>query len=154
MKDYFDSDERRLSLRFHAAEWLGTPFAPHAMVRRAGTDCVHLVAAIYIATDFLTEFAPPAYALDSGAHAKKSQLTAWLDAHPAFLKLDARSTPQPGDTLCFNMGLSEHHVGLMLDGSQFIHVLPRRFVLLSSLTEAYYARRIASIYRPQEGAVS
>lgn len=154
MKPFFTSAVSQEILRFHAAEWLGTPFVAHAMVRGVGADCVHLVAAIYLASGFLVEFTPPAYALDSGMHREQSQLVGWLETHPRFLRVDPNvDRPMAGDTLCFNMGLSEHHAGLMLTGGEFIHTLPRRMAIVSSLTERFYSRRITAMFRPMDGRI-
>jgi hypothetical protein len=112
----------------------------------------------------LTEFNPPHYALDSGSHAKKSQLLNWLDSHGGFLKIAAGGRPllpvgaaeyEPicGDSICFNMGLSEHHVGLMLNEKDFIHCLffgPRKVIVTDLTKEVYYKRRVTAIYRPMQ----
>jgi len=155
VKPFFNSPERLAALGAVAQSWLDTPFAPHAMVKGAGVDCVHLVAAIYLHCGVLSEFRPPRYSLDAGHHNKDSQLLAWLNDSPRFASVpfDPASV-LPGDTLTFNLGLSEHHVGLMLDGQRFIHVLPRRRVIISSLAESYYRRRVTSVFRPVAADVS
>lgn len=127
---------------------MGTPFVSHACVRGAGVDCVHLIAAIYRACGVIENFNLPKYALDSGSHNTDSQLLAWLDAHPRFVRLPSQSATRIGDILCFNLGMSEHHIAALVDERRFIHVLPSRFVILSSLDERHYTRRITAIYRP------
>jgi len=144
---FFDSPDRLKQLSYEACRWLDTPFAPHASVCGAGVDCVHLVAAIYRACGVLAEFRPPKYTLDGGSHNQESQLLAWFNAHPRFARVNS---PGVGDALCFNLGLSEHHAGLVLSEGHFIHVLPRRQVIISHLQEKYYSRRITAIYRPME----
>jgi cell wall-associated NlpC family hydrolase len=150
MTPYFSTPERLAALRAHAEQWLGTPFAAHAMVRGAGVDCVHLGAALYMACGVFTEFSPPNYSLDAGAHQADSQVVGWLDSHPCFLRFPV---PLPGDCLCFRFGKSEHHIGVLVDGAKFIHALPRRSVMFGSLRESYYAHRLAAIYRPMERGV-
>lgn len=150
MKIFYDSPEIVQSLRFHAAEIVGTPFAYRAMVPGAGMDCIHAAAWVYLKTGFFKDFNPPKYALDSGSHAKDSQVLKWLDENPQFskLKIDDGFTLRAGDLLCINARLVEHHVGLMLDDSKFVHVLPNRRVVISSLNESYYLRRVTAVYRP------
>jgi cell wall-associated NlpC family hydrolase len=154
MKKFYATEERILSLRFHAGEMVDTPFAHNAMVPGAGVDCVHVNAWAYLKSGFLKSFNPPRYALDSGLHARESQLLAWFYGHREFLSLEdgqpLLSKVLCGDSICFNLGLSEHHVGLMLDDKKFVHVLPHRRVIVSSLEERYYARRITAVYRPIE----
>lgn len=147
MESFFNTRERIAQLKQEAEQWIGTPFVSHACVRGAGVDCIHLIAAIYLACGVIKSFHPPKYALDSGSHNADSQLLAWLDAHPRFVRLSSQSTPRIGDILCFNLGMSEHHIAALIDERKFIHVLPTRFVILSSLDERYYTRRITAIYR-------
>jgi cell wall-associated NlpC family hydrolase len=144
-----------MNLNAAALPWLDTPFAAYARVKGAGVDCVNLVAAIYVECGALAEFNPPRYCLDAGVHTKDSQLMAWLDGSPKFWRvvMPRDGAVRAGDTLCFNLGLSEHHVALMLDANKLIHVLPRRRVIISSLDESYYSKRITAVYRPIETEV-
>lgn len=154
MSPYFHSLDRVKVLREAAKQCIGTPFTANAMIPGIGMDCIHLNAWSYLQSGFLKEFNPPKYALDSGHHCKESQLLKWLDARPDF-KFIGRSYLDtcPGDTICFKMGgLSEHHVGLMLDVKRFVHCLffgPRQ-VVESSLSEDFYRKRITAVYRPME----
>jgi cell wall-associated NlpC family hydrolase len=143
---FFDSKHMQERLLYHAGQWVGTPFVAHAGVRGAGVDCVNLVAQIYIACEFLNEFRPPAYAMDGGKHNERSQLIRWIEDSHKFARVQ---TPAPGDTLCFLWrGQSEHHAGLMLHGDDFMHVMERRKVQVSSLTDRTYQRTLTAIYRP------
>jgi cell wall-associated NlpC family hydrolase len=154
MNQFFNTIERRAALLNAALAWRDTPFAPHAAVKGAGVDCVHLVAGILQEVGALPAIEWPRYALDSGVHAKESALLGWLDQCPEFERIADFKSPlasgTPGDVICFNLGLSEHHIGLMLDAQRFIHVLPQRRVIVSSLNESYYGRRVTAVYRPQE----
>jgi hypothetical protein len=152
MKPFFETTDRIIALRLHAGELVDTPFVPHAMVPGVGIDCVHVNAWCYLQTGFLTEFNPPRYAMDSGSHTKESALLKWLDGCAQFQKI---STPArdllAGDTITFNLGLSEHHVGLMLDASRVIHCLCRHRAIISDLArENYFRRRVSAVYRPME----
>jgi hypothetical protein len=159
MTPFFSTDARRQDLVRAALDWRDTPFVNHGMVKHAGVDCVHLVAAILIETGALKQFQWPNYSLDSGAHSKESALLAWMDNCPSFSKLPTwtLSDIAAGDAICFNLKLSEHHLGLMLDegggpgasrSARFIHVLPQRRVIVSTFGESYYVRRITAVYRP------
>ena len=153
MTPFYDTEQRRAAVVFHAGELLGTPFAAHAMVPGVGIDCVHVNAWAYLKTRFLDQFNPPAYSLDAGSHNRKSQLLDWLERHPRFRVVNAGEL-MTGDTLCFNLNLSEHHAALCLGGKSFAHVLHfgARKVITSSLKEPYYAHRLRAVYRPMEGA--
>ncbi len=154
MKPFFSTPESLAALDKAARSWIGTPFAPHAMAKGAGADCVHVVAAIYIDLGVLKSFDPGNYALDEGSHLKASKVEQWFNGRPEFglVGRDTPCAPQPGDTLVFNLARVGHHVGLMLSAGDFLHVFAqqRRPVMTSNLRESFYARRIAAIYRPLE----
>ena len=152
---FYDDPQKQKELDAVALTLLGTPFGAHAMVPGAAIDCIHVNIWCYRWTRFLAELELPSYSLDTGAHAAQSQLLAWLDACPKFAVITfipgkPEAIARPGDTLCFNLGLSEHHVGLVRLSQQFVHVLPKpgRAVIQSALTEPYYRRRVTAIYRP------
>lgn len=161
MKAFFDINrgaaivERLHTLTAEAASWVGTPFIAHSSVKGAGVDCVHLAAAIYVACGLFQKFDPPAYSLDGGMHNHVSQVFTWLDNHPSFLNVfhkhgQASWMATPGDCLCFRFALSEHHVGVMLCGKQFIHAPSGRKVVVSSMEDPLYKRHLHSVFRPIE----
>jgi cell wall-associated NlpC family hydrolase len=149
-RPFYHNAERLFQLAEKAEALMGTPFAFNAMVPQAGIDCVHVCAWVYLQTGFLKAFNPPPYALDSATHTADSQLLGWFATHPEFeevVKLKA------GDSICFNLGLSEHHVGLMDTDFTFVHVMPRpgKAVARNSVAaEHYYRRRVTHIFRPIE----
>lgn len=150
MTPFFNTDDARELLRSEAQSWVGTPFVPHAMVKQAGVDCVHLAAGIYLACGAMTEFKPPRYAIDGGQHNSKSQVLAFLDDNLCFEKL-ADQKPVAGDCVCLWLRGTIHHVGLMLDDQRFIHVLQNRRAEISSLAEPFWSTRVKAVYRPVKG---
>jgi cell wall-associated NlpC family hydrolase len=160
VKPYFTEEnpmhlERVKKLQFEAERWIGTPFVAHSMVRRAGVDCVHLAAALYITSGALKDFQPPRYALDGGQHNQESQVLGWLKRHPGFANIYCREQDgknvcrlHPGDLLCFKLSFSEHHVGVMLTPVQFIHARYGKCVEICSLTDPVYKRCLTAAFRP------
>lgn len=142
-----------LNLLAIAHSWLGTPFVPHACIRRAGVDCVHLCAAIYIELGVIERFDPPRYTLDGGKHAPASLVMAWLAAHPEFEKLDNSKldTLRAGDLLSFAFARNQTwHVGIFLGGvnRSFLHAIHGSGVVESSLTEPFWAHKLTAVFRP------
>ena len=148
MTPVFQSAERQAALLAEARSWLGTPFVPRGNLKGAGVDCVHLPAEIYRALGVLPGYAFPDYQLDSGSHAAESLVTGWLDGRPDFLPLAPVEACLAGDLLAFRIGKVVHHVGLLLQGSRFIHCLRHRGVLESDLRDPTYAKRLVRVYRP------
>lgn len=166
MKPYFAGWSRVEMLRLAAESWIGTPFIPFAAVRGAGVDCVNLCAELLKASGFQPPSANtwPRYAMDGGKHNRESQLIAWLHANKQFAPVWNRTlwtlgTPaydasiaMPGDVLCFTIGRSAHHAGLLIGGTKFIHCLFARKVMFASLADATFKRRLTAVYRPLEEA--
>jgi len=149
MKPFFDTPEKIDALEAEARTWVDTPFVPHAMVKQAGADCVHLVAGIYLACGALKKLKTERYALDEGNHLKASKVSNWFANRQDFQRVE---NLKPGDALVFNLAIVGHHVGLMLTGDEFIHAFPGRRVQISYLRESFYASRIVEIQRPMEVA--
>lgn len=152
MNPFFSSLEGLARLDAEAARWVGTPFCPHAAVCGAGVDCVNLVAQLLKSCGHADDFALPKYAMDGGKHNRTSQLTDYLDARPDFWNASALPefglSPIPGDVLCFKLGRSSHHCGMMLSGRKFIHALYGRKVGIANLSDRTFARSLFAIYRP------
>lgn len=53
----------------------------------------------------------------------------------------------PGDLLFFNTGPRDRHVGIYVGGELFLHVSTQAGVMLSSLAESYWARRLVTAVR-------
>lgn len=143
---YFDSSGMQQMLVEKSLLWLNTPFVAHGGVMGGGVDCVNLVARIYISCGFMKQFKPPAYVMDGGKHSTTSQVRQWIEDSGIFFQVDK---PQTGDVICFNWrGLSEHHVGLMLYRTQFLHVLEKRTVQIADIKDRTYSKTMGAIYRP------
>jgi cell wall-associated NlpC family hydrolase len=148
---YFDDLHQQERLLYHAAQWLGTPFVPHARIRGAGVDCVNLVAQIYLACGFLKDFRQPDYTVQEGKHLEHSKLVAWLESSGHFMRLSILDPKlsTAGDALCFRFRQRvAHHVGLKLYDDKFIHVLEHRRVQVGSLNDRTYGSSLTAIYRP------
>jgi cell wall-associated NlpC family hydrolase len=158
---FFRAQHHRNQLCLEAVKWIGTPFVPHAAVRGAGVDCVNLVGQILIACGHAKGFELPHYAMDGGKHNRTSQLCDYLDGRADFARINPQAAAaqlvvgpaalvQPGDVLCFTIGRSSHHVGMLVHGKTFVHALFGRKVSFGSLSDGVFKRSLTAIYRPLE----
>jgi cell wall-associated NlpC family hydrolase len=151
---FFADEKRRRALLAEAQSWVGTPFHAHARLKMVGVDCVQLAAALYIATGFLaeSEFDIGWYPLDGGSHDAKSRVIEWIEQSGKFsLVIEA----MPGDLLCFKYGIGvAHHVGVKLEGRQFIHTLLQHMACVVNTDEPRYVKRLQAVYRPVVGATT
>ena len=160
MKPFFESAERQSLIARVAKSWIDTRFVPHARLRGAGVDCVHLAAEIYQECGVFPEYRFPAHTIDAGAHLDISQVLAWLEASSAFKRVMAPPAgkyipgtpdwPIPGDLLCFNLARVEHHIGTMVNEAYMIHVFARRGVKYGAFQDPTYREHVTAIYRPVE----
>ena len=156
---YFESTLRQVSLVREAKSWLETPFVPHARIRGAGVDCVHLCAEIYKECGLLSEFNPPPYTIDGGHHCKESKVIAHVLASGKFQEVIGPTTQGglahasgPGDLLCFRMDGVVHHVGILLTRTHFIHAIRGHGVVIGDLQDTTWSGRLEKVFRPIEGA--
>ena len=140
------SNQRPTTLEEIAARWLGTPFVPYGHQPGAGVDCAHLVAEILVEAGWIAGYRFPRYRCDEGHHAGESRVIRWLAQSGQFAQVPA-GTVQPGDVLTFRIGRVAHHVGLALAQERFIHAMRGRGVLVSTLRDPTYAKRLESVWR-------
>ena len=138
-----------------ADSWLGTPFRPHAKVKGAGVDCVNLAIAIYREAGLPLEVTLPQYGMkDAKFRAGHGPCRIWLDACPLFACVwkPEDEVPMPslstGDCLLIRIERSDHHLGIVVDESQFVHAIRDYGVMFSAIQDSTYLRRFVSIYRP------
>jgi cell wall-associated NlpC family hydrolase len=153
---FFASATRQVLLHSLALSWVGTPFAPHAAIRGAGVDCVHLCGALYIGAGALEKFDPPKYTCDGAPHRETSQVTEWVQQSGRFQEVLLpgfwNRTEQLiiGDLVCFQIGKVEHHCGVCITLHSFVHALRGHGVIESSLYDPTYSRRLTAAWRPME----
>lgn len=142
----FFNDRNTVKLASIARRWEGTPFRPHMAKIGLGVDCVWLAAEIYREAGALDVFDPPTYSIDGGHHNDVSKVVAWVEQSGRFSLVIGQ--PSAGDLVCFKIGKTIHHVGVMLDAGRFVHAINRHGVTVSYLAEAAYGKRLAAVYQP------
>lgn len=155
MKPFFDTQEKKAAFIQEARSWIGTPFRAYAGVKRAGTDCVHFVAACYVAAGLLKGFYPPRYRVQDGDFLSDSAIETFIDEMGCFADLlledhywPARVTVMTGDCVCIQMGRVSHHVGVVTVEDLFVHSYQTVGVVECSLRDPTWRNRVKKIYRP------
>ncbi len=148
MKSFYQDRLRQAQLLACAQEWEGTPFLPHGQAKGLGVDCVWLAASLYMETGHLEAFKPGEYTMDGGQHNPLSQVIGWLERSNRFARVDMPL--EVGDLLCFRMGRSVHHVGVVLTERTFLHVYQGYTVRAASIDDSTWSKRLACVFRPLE----
>jgi cell wall-associated NlpC family hydrolase len=150
---WFRSPARIAALRAVAARWRGTPFLCNSNTPgpNGGVSCQKLAAEIYREAGFM-DVAVPAAPMAHARFSRISLLERWIDGRPEMLSLDmaTRPWPRPGDLLGFRIGHVVHHLGIMLNQGEFVHVLDRMGCRFCPLSDPTFSGRLARIWVPVE----
>lgn len=128
-----------------ARRWIGTPFRKGAAILGAGVDCVHLALEIYREAGLPITDTFGDYSLDGGRHLETSKVVSWLKESPHFKRVEC---DEPGDLILFRIGGVEHHVGVGVSGSTFVHAIKKHGVIESNLADSTWTKRRSLVYRP------
>jgi probable lipoprotein NlpC len=150
---FFAGESRLRQLRSEAREWSGTPFHAHGKFKHIGVDCVWLAAEIYRVLGVVPLQKLPRYTVGAGSHLEASKVAEGVAASGAFEGVTPADieTVRPGDLLGFKLGRVIHHVGIVVEGTRFIHAIATIGVTESDLRDPTWGRRLGAIWRPIEG---
>ena len=118
------SSERRAIVE-ESQTWFGTPYQYGDHRKNIGSDCSGMVLSVYL-------------------DATGIKLPRNSAEQAEFCKHIKGESVQPGDLVFFATGRDPHkvsHVGIMLDGENFIHVSTSKGVVISQVTTPYYTDR-------------
>jgi cell wall-associated NlpC family hydrolase len=148
---YFNSQERIAALEIEGRSWVGTPFVENSAAkgRDGGVSCHFLAAAIYRETGALPkDFVAPR---GTARGLKRGPALAMIDFVDASLgdRFDpVESGPQAGDMIVIAEDERAKHVGVVLTGRRFVHVLRHVGVRISTMDDSTYSDVVA-IRRPK-----
>jgi cell wall-associated NlpC family hydrolase len=114
-------------LRNFASEWLGVPYK-YSGKTKEGIDCSHFTCTLLRDVfQFPKDFYLPSYRL------------------PEKFTTILKDQVKEGDLVFFDIQSNGKisHVGIMLDKSYFIHASTSKGVVINSLEEAYYQKRVS-----------
>jgi len=134
-----------------ARRWVGTPFRENSCVKGAGggVSCHNLAAALYFETGCMACFdVPRGRVRDFLKTGAGNAIVDYLDEHMSgrFVAIK-EAPPVPGDLIVMAEG-PRQHMGIVLDGGDFVHVLRFRGVMISRLDDSTYQPLVA-IRRPK-----
>lgn len=149
---WYNSPARIASLDTAAHRWLGTPFRENSAAcgKGGGVSCHNLAAALYFETGCMACFDVPRGSVrDFLKPGSRNAIIDYIDAHllGRFAIADGED-PLPGDLIVMRMGRTALHMGVVLPGGAFIHVLVFRGAMISRLDDSTY-QPLAAIRRPQ-----
>lgn len=111
----------RAALYRHGREWHGVPYRLGG-ASRAGVDCSGFVHLTYRSLFGMTIPRHTAVQAQAGREVSKGSL-------------------QPGDLVFFQTGRNTRHVGIYIEGRQFLHASTERGVMISRLDNHYWSGR-------------
>lgn len=148
---WFSTGARRALFLAEAEGWLRTPFCLHAQAKGAGVDCVHLAHSLAQSAGWPHALTPPLYTAQDTLHSPDSKLHAYLDAADGIEFIgeyaDAAAALATGDLVTFKIGKAAHHIGMIVGGRRFVHVMSNHFTCYASLADGTWGKRAARVYR-------
>ena len=112
----------------------------------AGVDCVHFALEVYREAGIPITDTFGSYTLDGGSHRSSSHVIEWLNESKHFKPWFEPA--EIGDLLAFKVGGVEHHVGVMVTSSTFVHAIKNHGVIESNTADSTWAKRLTAVYRP------
>ena len=148
MKSFFASQERITKLVYVSGLWIGTPWAANSMSRGFGVSCHNLPLSIYkecgaLPKDFVNIKGDPA----KMKHATESIIAKFIDARKEFVRVDGEL--MPGDLVGIRIYRHVDHLGLVLPGNSFIHVLVHKNTSIDLMVSPW-KERIKAAWRINE----
>lgn len=151
MKPFFRTEQRLAKLIYVAGLWQNTPWMPNSEIRSVGVSCHNLPRSIYldcgaIAPGFPKVIGDPT----KSRHCKESQMVAFLDTRPEFVKLKSDEKPAAGDLLGIRIYGCIDHLGVALSADSFIHVLMHKKTSVDFYNIPPWQQHVEAIWRPVE----
>jgi hypothetical protein len=149
---WYNSPGRIAALTAAAARWVGTPFRENSAVcgKGGGVSCHNLAAVLYFETGCMSCFDVPRGRVRDFLHKGAGDaIIGYLDAHleGRFQAVPVTEPTLPGDMVVMREGKTAKHVGVVIAGGAFVHVLLFRGVMISRLDDSTY-QPLAAIRRP------
>lgn len=141
------NEERVARLVAEAESWRGTPFAPNSSAKCIGVSCHNLAGELYRACGYPRPLELPDVPIAHARFSTTSFVTAWFASREDFQPVPITGSLFPGDVLGFKIGRTVHHLGVLLPGNQFVHVLEGLGVMVNSLADPTWYSRLAHVWR-------
>jgi cell wall-associated NlpC family hydrolase len=147
---YFQTHERVAKLLYVTSQWLGTPWCANSSSRgpRGGVSCHNLPRAIYLECGAVGEDFPVVRGDPNGfKHARISLMERFIDGRDEFRRVPVDGL-QPGDLIGLRISHCVDHLGVVVTGLQFAHVLMHKHTALDNWHISPWRERILAAWRP------
>lgn len=112
------SKQQREEITSEALSWVKTPYVGHSCVKGVGTDCGQLIYGVYRACGLLPVLTLPTdYSLEVAAHRESHE---YMDLIDRYFREIPESEVQPGDIVCYQMGLAMAHAAIVISWPDFV----------------------------------
>ncbi|MFB9913070.1 NlpC/P60 family protein [Rhizobium paknamense] len=129
-----------------AEGWVGTPYRHQASEKGVGADCLGLIRGIWRELYGQEPEAVPPYGADWAERSGEERLLAAAARH--FQGVAGLAEADAGDVLVFRFR-PQHaakHLGILLEGGQFLHAYEQAAVIRSALVPSWQ-RRVVGVFR-------
>jgi len=147
MEWYFEDEKEVQRLREVLEDWIGTPFRHHCGVKKYGTDCIHMVVAVFqeLGISGFENSLLPDYPPDWFLHQSEELLVNGAEKHPRLKRMPHGTKLMNGDILFFKYGRASSHSAIYCDG-RFYQAMNSLKVSKLSISDPQM-KRLTYIYR-------
>jgi cell wall-associated NlpC family hydrolase len=112
------NDKQREAVVKEALTWIDTPYRGHVAVKGVGADCGQLLYGVYRACGLLPELdLPKDYSLQVSMHRASTE---YMDVINTYFEDIPEEQVQPGDLVCYRLGLAMAHAAIVISWPAFI----------------------------------
>lgn len=112
------TDIQRAAVIKEAQEWVGTPYRGWSCIKGVGTDCGQLIYGVFRACGLVPVMELPTdYSLQMAQHQTSTE---YMDIIDKYFEVVPEAEAKPGDLVCYKLGLSMAHAGIIIAWPAFI----------------------------------
>lgn len=149
MNQYFNTQDKIERLVLSAQKWMGTPWMANSSSIGRGVSCHNLPRTLLIEAGALP-IDTPVIVGKPNRFAKVSDIATLLDSMKEFKRVELDDQFAPGDVIGIRIYRCIDHLGLMLDGGRFIHVLMHKKTDIDWVAVPPWQQRIEMAWRPMK----
>lgn len=148
IKSWFENEERIKLLVYRALQWKGTHWMANSEALQIGVSCHNLPRSLYIEAGFLTQSFPKITGTPNESRfAKESKIEQFIGTRQEFVRTEVNAL-MPGDLIGLRIQRVTDHLGIVLPGGKFIHVLMHKMTCIDLHHVYPWSSRITAVWRP------
>lgn len=115
-------EDGRPAVVAEAKSWIGTPYHPHARLKRIGVDCAQIVLMVYANLGLIEAYDPEPYSQQWHLHRDGERYVMEVLKFAQEIPVEAA---RPADVILFKYGRAFSHGGILIEPNRIVHAVQR-----------------------------